>query len=207
MSIFSSLFGKTKKVALSDKEASLYELIEYDQKLAFAIKEITKTDIELIPEVDEYAEIQETKDEGLCSKLNYRSAFDYVLSSKSKFQDKGYLLFFFEDDNKNVFLSTMKGRNEFEIVKWRQTNGINFNLDNDKIITKLKEWQTLCQYEVLGVGSDYIEIKFLQLPKDMGIFVNQLYEFCPDLVDQGTGDISILKDELTKTRLLQLWWD
>lgn len=207
MGIFSLLFGQTKKIILSDREISLCEELEYDQKLAFAIKEITKSGIELIPEVDEYAEIQETKDEGLCSELDYRSAFDYVLKAKDKFGNKGYLLFFFEDDSKRVFLSMMKGGDEVEPVKWRKTNGINFNIDNNKIIEKLKEWQGVCKYEILGVGCDYIEIKFFQLPVDMDTFVKDLYNFCPDVVDQGTGEIGLLKEELIKAKFLQLWWD
>lgn len=207
MRIFSSLFGRLKNVTLTDEEISVCEVIEYDQQLALTIKEVTKNSIELIPEVDEYAEIQETKDEGLCSKLAYRNAFDYVAKTKNKFNHKGYLLFFFEDNNKNVYLSILKGNNEVEIVKWRQTNGINFNLDNNSIISKLKEWQKLCDYQILGVGGDYIEISFSTLPEHVDEFVNDLYKFCPDIVDQGVGEISILKDELLKTKLLQLWWD
>lgn len=207
MNIFSSLFKNTKKGTLTDKEISLCEIIEYDQQWALAIKEITKSEIELLPEVDENAQIQETKDEGLCSKVDYRTAFDYIVRSKTTFKSKGYLLFFFQDENKNVFLSLMKGSNETDIVKWRQTYAGNFSLDTNNIVDKLNEWQSICQFEILGVGDDFIEIKFVQLPDDVNKFAEDIYNFCPDTVDQGTGEIELLQEELVKTRLLQLWWD
>ena len=34
---------------------------------------------------------------------------------------------------------------------------------------------------------DSVEIEFDTLPNDMDAFVRDLYDFCPDLVDQGTG--------------------
>ena len=108
MGIFSSLFKNIKKVSLTDEEVSLCEIIGYDQQLALTIKGITKSEIDLLPEVDEDGTIQETKEEGLCSRLDYRNAFDYVVKSKAMFKAKGYLLFFFEDENKKVFLSLMK---------------------------------------------------------------------------------------------------
>jgi len=35
----------------------------------------------------------------------------------------------------------------------------------------------------------------------------ELYDFCPDIVDQGTGTMEALKLEITRTRELYLWWD
>jgi hypothetical protein len=34
-----------------------------------------------------------------------------------------------------------------------------------------------------------------------------LYEFCPDIVDQGCGSVDALADELAMTGRLVLWWD
>jgi hypothetical protein len=40
---------------------------------------------------------------------------------------------------------------------------------------------------VTGAEGDAVDIQFQTLPEDMDAFVKDLYEFCPDLVDQGTG--------------------
>ena len=101
----------------------------------------------------------------------------------------------------------MKGTDELQIVKWRQTNGINFNLSNIDLIRELSEWKNWCRFEVLGVGTDFIELKFINLPEDTTKFVNDIYSFCPDTIDQGVGEIEFLEKELLNTKLLQLWWD
>ena len=35
----------------------------------------------------------------------------------------------------------------------------------------------------------------------------QMYGFCPDIVDQGAGDVSRLALELKKTQRFFIWWD
>jgi hypothetical protein len=45
----------------------------------------------------------------------------------------------------------------------------------------------LCSFEVKAAKSDTIEIEFKTLPRDTDAFVRDLYDFCLDLVDQGTG--------------------
>lgn len=34
-----------------------------------------------------------------------------------------------------------------------------------------------------------------------------MYEFCPDIVEQGTESIEELVEEIKKTKKLFLWWD
>jgi hypothetical protein len=34
-----------------------------------------------------------------------------------------------------------------------------------------------------------------------------MYEFCPDIVDQGVGTVARLAQELSKSRKLYFWWD
>ncbi|MEH7884350.1 DUF4253 domain-containing protein [Bacillus sp. JJ1609] len=38
-------------------------------------------------------------------------------------------------------------------------------------------------------------------------FVKELYEFCPDIIDQGTGNIEGFIEDLKEFRKLVLWWD
>lgn len=75
----------------------------------------------------------------------------------------------------------------FESIRAAQTNGANYDLDTDDIISRLEKWKTHCEFRVTSAGFDNIEIEFISLPEDMNAFARDLYEFCPDLVDQGTG--------------------
>lgn len=75
----------------------------------------------------------------------------------------------------------------FALIRTAKTSAPNFDLDTDAIISHLTEWQKLCSFDITGAEGDTVEIKFNTLPADMDAFVEDLYEFCPDLVDQGTG--------------------
>src|SRR5581483_10012439 len=84
-------------------------------------------------------------------------------------------------------MAAKNSNDEFAVLRDQQTNGANFDLDTDDIISRLKQWKALCSFRILGAEHDTVEIEFDTLPKDMDAFVKDLYEFCPDLVDQGTG--------------------
>ena len=34
-----------------------------------------------------------------------------------------------------------------------------------------------------------------------------IYEFCPDIIDQGSGDINDIIDSLENSNSIFLWWD
>ena len=41
----------------------------------------------------------------------------------------------------------------------------------------------------------------------MKAFANEVYEFCPDIVDQGVGDVEKLAAGIAATKEVYLWWD
>ena len=81
-------------------------------------------------------------------------------------------------------------QDEFAVIREQQTSAPNFGLDTDAILAELRRWQTLCSFRVMDAGGDRVHIEFDTLPGDMGAFVRELYAFCPDLVDQGTGCVA-----------------
>jgi hypothetical protein len=84
-------------------------------------------------------------------------------------------------------MATNATNDPFAAVREAFTSAPNFEIDNAAIIDRLTQWQSLCSFVVKSAEGDRIEIEFTTLPKDMDAFVRDLYEFCPDLVDQGTG--------------------
>src|ERR1044071_1078118 len=75
----------------------------------------------------------------------------------------------------------------FQAIRATHTGAPNYDLDTETIIARLTKWQSLCSFTVTGAEGDAVDIKFDTLPQNMDAFVRDLYEFCPDLVDQGTG--------------------
>jgi Domain of unknown function (DUF4253) len=125
----------------------------------------------------------------------------------------------------------------FDLIRKAGTSAPNFDMHTPDIIARLQKWQALCQFRVINAGGDRIEIKFDTFPADMDAFVRDVYDFCPDLVDQGTGCVAemieemgevppemqklvegvdfkdenygleILKRELQMRKNVTLWWD
>ncbi len=197
---------------LTEQEKSLCKSLDIDEDIAIEIKTVSKSVIEQLPQINEYGEVLEEKFEGICTKVptvNYMVSpqiLDFVSKNKSKFQEKNYNLFVF-DSGENNYLAVIKEKSDTEILKWRQTNGINYDIDNDSIISKLQEWELKRNFILLGTGMDWLQIQFTSQISDLDEFAKEVYEFCPDIVDQGTGDIEELAVEMKKTNGVFLWWD
>ena len=195
MGILSTFFGCGQN--LTKQEKSLCKSLDINENVAVEIKTVSKSVIEQLPQINEYGEVLEEKFEGICSKVptvNYMVSpkiLDFVSKNKSKFQERNYNLFVFDSGESN-YLAVIKGKSDAEILKWRQTNGINYDIDNDSIISKLQEWKSKNDFILLGAGMDWLQIQFIYQTPDFNEFAKEVYEFCPDIVDQGVGDVENL---------------
>ncbi len=95
----------------------------------------------------------------------------------------------------------------YAVIAALQTNGQNYDVGPGGIIEFLKELETEQPFILLGAGNDFITGRFLTALKKPAALAKKLYEFCPDVVDQGCGDVKALADELKKSHSLYLWWD
>ena len=75
----------------------------------------------------------------------------------------------------------------FTAIREAGTSAPNFELDTNAILDRLAKWQSQCSFTVTDATADSATIEFQTLPSDMDAFARDLYDFCPDLVDQGTG--------------------
>ncbi len=87
----------------------------------------------------------------------------------------------------------------FDEIRKAGTSAPNFDLDTDAVIEHLTKWQSLCSFTVANAQGDRVDITFTTLPADMDAFVRDLYEFCPDLVDQGTGCVHEMVEMMEET--------
>ena len=96
--------------------------------------------------------------------------------------------------------------NKFEVLQIIGTDGINFDLDNAAVIAWLREMDQENPFVLTGAGLDYLEGYFVSAPRDTQSLARKMYEFCPDIVDQGVGDVEALAAELANGKLY-FWWD
>lgn len=104
-------------------------------------------------------------------------------------------------------ISILKTSDSYDMLRVMGTNGWNYNISPDAVIARLKEWDSKFGIVLYGVGFDWVEAEFKHQPEDMPGFAKEVYSFCPDVVEQGTGTVEGLAKEMRRTNTLYLWWD
>lgn len=86
-------------------------------------------------------------------------------------------------------------------------NGINYDIEHADVIERLRVWDERYGLNLVGAGMDWLQAEFSDPPSDWDRFAAEVYEFCPDVVDQGAGSVEALADELRQMNGVYLWWD
>lgn len=94
---------------------------------------------------------------------------------------------------------------DMSILHYEQTNGGNYDITTDSIIRTIESWDL--QLTIVGASSDWMQAIIGKDVRDWQALAEQVYDFCPDVVDQGTGTVEALAQEMEQTRSLYLWWD
>jgi hypothetical protein len=94
----------------------------------------------------------------------------------------------------------------YSVMAAMDTNGDNYNIGTNGVIAWMKELHGDQPFVLTGIGFDYMEGHFTGPLKDPEALAKRMYEFCPDIVDQGTGSVSGLARELQNGNLY-FWWD
>lgn len=97
-------------------------------------------------------------------------------------------------------------RDDLEAVGAAGTDGVNYEISHDQVVSWLRDLMRTHPFVVTGAGIDFVEGYFVEPPKDSLGLAKRMYRFCPDIVDQGTGTVAALAKELERGSLY-LWWD
>lgn len=194
-----------KKNKLSSDEENLLNEIGFDKNLIIEVKSLLKSDFKQLPAIE-----QET---GAILKEQYFNGIyfdkynDNYVKLKEKLEKNNYRVFLFEINYPEKHVAIIKGNDKFDVLRYRRTDGINYGLETEDIINKVSEWDKKYVVNVVGCGRDWVWIELSKLPRDLDRFSKEVYEFCPDIVDQGVGDIKKLKESIKENNELFLWWD
>jgi hypothetical protein len=77
----------------------------------------------------------------------------------------------------------------------------------EDLIKHLKKYDDEYGIRIFHAETDTIQFDLVNLPSDLGAFARDLYQFCPDIVDQGVGSVAALKEAIREHRQVYLWWD
>jgi len=76
---------------------------------------------------------------------------------------------------------------KYQSLRDAGTNGANYDLETEDIIEHLMLWDAKYGIELSDVSFDAVNITFIDLPEDLSELALDIYEFCPDIIDQHFG--------------------
>lgn len=106
-----------------------------------------------------------------------------------------------------VELVLARGNDQFDIVRLAATDGTNYAISTEDIVHRLKAWDQAFGIDIWQAETDTIQMDMKTQPKNLRKFSRELYKFCPDIVDQGVGDLESLEQDLREQHAIGLWWD
>ena len=102
---------------------------------------------------------------------------------------------------------------KFAIVRATNTDGANYDVSNDMIVAKLRDWDKEYGVNIIEAKSDTLVIEFESLPDDLSYLCTEMWLLCPDLLDVHDDCLltaSAMRDfavRLRQNRQVTLWWD
>jgi len=198
--------GAGTQTTLSPYAEAVAKIIKFDRQVLLLVKEESGESIHRLIGYDEkgyqivadgiYVPVPEDKTESILGSL------------RKKLAPLRYMAFIVELNAaiKTDKIGVLKGTDQYDILRIMHTNGDDFDISNEDVIEQLKEWEKAYPFVIIGAENDWVEIEFKTLPKDLKSFAEEVYDFCPDAVDQG-GSPAELANEIQQTKRLFLWWD
>jgi len=104
-------------------------------------------------------------------------------------------------------LALYPSRDRYAILRLVGTNGANYGIGPDSIVTWLEALEREQPFVLTGIGFDWVGGRFTTPLANPDVLARRFNEFCPDIVTQGTGSVEALAQELRRSGELYCWWD
>lgn len=197
----------TTRVTLSPHAEELARTIKFDRQVLLIVKELTQEPIRRLVgyDKDDYQIIAP----GIVAPVP-EEKIDRILDTlRKKLAPLHYMPFVVEINSglKLKKIGVIKGTDQYEILRIMHTDGNEYDISNQDVIDRLKEWREIASFDIIGADSDCVEIRFKKLPKDIKSFAKEVSEFSPDTLMQGPGTVEKLAKEIQRTKKVMLLWE
>jgi len=149
----------------------------------------------------------QTKDE-LCGGVEFAipSAGVNTLELQRRYRSRG--AFVFESQRRDKFLVVLPTRDWSAALAVMHTSAGNYGMSSGDIASWMKNLETTQPFELEHISHSTLSGRFLTPIADPARLAEEMYRFCPDIVDQGCGSVARLARELDKPNArLFFWWD
>lgn len=200
--------GKAEGVEpLSPYAEELAKTIKFDRQVLIIVKELTREHIRRLVGYDE--EDYQIVAPGIAVPVPDDKTERVLADLRKRLEPLHYTPYVVEINGpiKMNKIGVLKGTDQYEILRIMRTDGVDYDISNQDVIERLKEWEKASSFRVIGAGEDWVEIEFKILPKDLKSFVHEVTEFSPDTLMQGPRTHEKLVKEIKKTNRVRLLWD
>lgn len=94
----------------------------------------------------------------------------------------------------------------YAVMAAMSTNGDNYGIGTAGVVAWMKELEAEQPYLLTGIAFDSMEGYFTSPVQNPDDLARRMYQFCPDIVDQGVGRVEALAVEIRKGDIY-FWWD
>lgn len=111
---------------------------------------------------------------------------------------------------KEVILFKIPVKNPWEVVAWLPMGGWNACPPAEEMMAVAKYWYEQHGAVIASVTHDTLEFYVEDPVKDGETareLAKEMYSFCTDIVDQGSGSIAELCETIKQSRVWFFWWD
>jgi len=99
------------------------------------------------------------------------------------------------------------GESQFDILRVAASDAVNYDMGTEDLVRELQTWDAEVGIDIYAAQTDLMQLRLKTMPRDLKRFAGRVYEFCPDIVDQGTGTVAELEKTIAESREIYLWWD
>ncbi|SMC25443.1 protein of unknown function [Andreprevotia lacus DSM 23236] len=99
------------------------------------------------------------------------------------------------------------GQTQLDVLDIAASNAANFDMDTPQLKAVLARWQQAYGIDLWQAETDTVQLRLLQTPLGLMDFADEVYDFCPDIVNQGGGTVAALARDIAVQGELCLWWD
>ena len=145
-------------------------------------------------------------------KVNEKTAWQIFNKFHKMIEAEGnyiYLTHISFDSTKSVCydLAIIKAEDQFEAVKIVGTNGLNYDISNEKVIEKLKIWHKEAKLIITVIDYNRVEAYMKRKPKNLENFTSEIIEFCPAIIGTGYSNQSEMISAYKEKEYFWIWWD
>lgn len=175
---------------LSAAEKDLAAAIGFEEDVCETVKQHIGGTLERLTALND--EYESEPADGLSVAIDRQQVGALIGALQPELAPHGYRAFWSEIFEPNGLregdeIAILKTSDPCFIIRLRRTDGGNYGVSSEDLLAKLKSWESRAQFEIYGAGPAWVALEFTSLPENICAFAEEIYEFCPDTVEQGIG--------------------